>query len=277
MIPRLALAASVVGALLIGSAVTGTTSASWVNQAGMSSSAVRAGTMGLGTPAAATTVTPALTQSATSSGTSTFSVTDSGTGKHLVQRVTATITGRPAGVAALIQVGDACAAGGAAAVFIDRRPADQSHTTTFCVRVTSSPTATTGNVTIAVTGQQQPTGWSNGPRLVTIPVPVTPTVQPPTITCSANQSDPNARTFTWSSAGAQATYQLYRRGPGETDFSTVGSATSVRTYTETALGNSQTSSFRIKTMQGTQPSEFSSTVTITRNGNSNNYNCSVTP
>jgi hypothetical protein len=219
-----------------------------------------------------------LSNTAGSEGAATFVATDSGVGKNLVQRITATIASAPTGVTAYVAAGSTCSGTTTTSAFADKSPSDAARTQTYCVRVVSSSTAVPGNVTLNVTGAQRPSGWSVLAKTVTIPVTITQAAPAaPALVCSATNSDPNARTFTWTSVGSGATYQVYRQAPGASTFTALTPTQSTTTFTETNLGANLTSLFKVKSILNGVESVFSSTVTISRNGNSANYNCSVTP
>jgi hypothetical protein len=271
---RIPFVAAVVGALLIGGATTGGTHATWVNAQSLAASTAKSGSMDftLGAPSTLAAI------NAGSEGQTTFVVTDTGVGKKLVQRITATVASTPAGVSAFVATGSTCGGSTAPAAFADKTPSDASRTQTYCVRVMSTATAVSGNVTLSVTGAQRPSGWSVAAKTVTIPVTITQPAPPaPALVCSGTSSDPNARTFTWTSVGSGATYQVYRQAPGATTFTPLTPTQSATTFTETNLGANLTSLFKVKSILNGVESIFSSTVTISRNGNSANYNCSVAP
>src|SRR5690349_14483096 len=104
---RIPFVAAVVGALLIGGATTGGTHAKWVKAQNLAASSVSSGTMDftLGSPS----TLPTLNKVAGAEGQATFVATDTGAGKNLVQRITATISGTPTGVTAFVATGSTCA------------------------------------------------------------------------------------------------------------------------------------------------------------------------
>jgi hypothetical protein len=276
MSSRIPFAAAVVGALIVGGATAGTTAASWRSQALLPGSSVKSGAMSL----SGTSSPASLTVQRGSTGRVLVTVRDTSTvlARNLRQVIgVPTVTGG-SGITskALATANGACTA--TAYTPVTTRPGEQ---VTVCVELSASSTATGGQIAIAFPGTQvRPSGasiagWTTS-TTATVSLTVPQGAPAPGVACQTNESAPIARTFTWGDLGTGVTYQVYRRAPGSSSFAPVGSPTSATSYTEDALGNGQTSGFRVRSIQNGVQSGDSSTVTITRNGNSSNYNCAVT-
>ena len=256
------LSVAVVGALLVGGAVTGTTAASWTDQRPLAASSVGSGSMSFTTTAPAG-VTVARTAGA--SATTSFVLDDTSVGKKLQQRITASVTGTPTGITAT--VGTNCPS--ASSVQVNTTPT--SADVPLCVRVISSATAVSGSVTISVSGAQRPTaGWTTPVSTVTVPVLVGTAPAAPVISClGATQNG-----FSWPAVS------------GATNYVVTSSATQTGTYLDVAttattshtptLAGSTTTFFRVRATNPAGSSAASNTLRITRTGP--NYTCAaVTP
>lgn len=262
---RIPFVAAVVGALLIGGATTGGTHAKWVNSQNLAASSTSTGSMNftLGSP----TTLPALDKVGTSEGQATFVATDTSVGKTLVQRITATIGTTPTGVNAFVATGATCAGITTTSAFVDKSPSDATRTQTYCVRVVSSSTAVSGNVTLNLTGAQRPTGWSIAAKTVTIPV----TINSGAILTCGTQTTKDQFPITWTNpSGATASVvQLKDTNGTFNDVANTSAAGSPRTYTVTQ--NSAGSwVYRIKFTGGS--TAVSNTVTVTHDNNNGNSN-----
>lgn len=210
MSSRIPLLVAVVGALLLGSATTGGTHASWTSQRQFATHSVGSGSMSFAT------TTPAgitVDKSAGATVDTSFVVTDTSQGRNLQQRITATVASTPAGISAT--VGTGCASGGGS-VSVNTTPA--SGTQTLCVRVTSSTTAVSGNVTLSLSGAQRPTGWTTPTTTRSFPVTVTATAPAaPILTgCEVRKSGGNRyATLTWASVPG-VTYTVLLRNTSTT-------------------------------------------------------------
>lgn len=255
---RIPLIVAVVGALLVGGATTGTTRASWTDQAPLQQHGVASGQMSY------TATTPAgvsVDQVAGATADTTFVLDDTSAGKNLTQRITATVAGAPTGVTAT--VGTSCP--GSATVFVDTTPtsADQ----TLCVRVTSSATAVSGDVTINLSSAQRPAaGWTTPIITRTFPVTVT-TPAPSAATLACGSSTNNSHTFSWASVTGATSYSVFRSNTANADasYSSVLTGTTATSYTA-AVSNGQISYLRVKAVNGTGSSAYSNTVRIERIG-----------
>lgn len=223
---RIPLAAAVAGALIIGGATTGATHALWRDQAVLARSDVQAGRLSydISTPTGVT-----VAKSAGSTADTLITVNDTSLGKNIAQRITATIGSAPTGVTAT--VGTTC---GDPTNFIDTTPASAGQT--FCVRVTSSPTAVSGNVTVNLSSTQLPTaGWTTTPVTTTVGVTAVGADGPRGLSCTGNNA--TAVTLSWTApvSGSPSGYELYYAATG----ALIKLVTSPAQVTETELeGNS---------------------------------------
>lgn len=194
MSSRIPLLVAVVGALLLGSATTGGTHASWTSQRQLAAHSVGSGSMGFtATTPAGIAVNRVLFDTANTF----FVVRDTSGGKNLTQRITVTVESTPAGMSAT--VGTSCGSGGAS-MSLDTTPGSGDRT--LCVRVTSSATAVSGNVTLSLSGAQRPTGWTTPTTTRSFPVTVSAAAPvPPVLTgCEMRKSGGNRfATLTWAS------------------------------------------------------------------------------
>ena len=182
MNPRIPFVVAVVGALLVGGATTGGTNASWSGQRTLAANSVSSGQMSY------TATTPGgvtVSKVAGAFADTTLVLDDTSVGKKLGQRITATVGTTPTGVTAT--VGTTCP-GAASVVTVDTTPtsADQ----TLCVRVTSSPTAVSGDVTLNLSSAQRPVaGWTTTPITRSFVVTVTRRRCPaaPTLACGRRE------------------------------------------------------------------------------------------
>ena len=257
------LSVAVVGALLVGGAVTGTTAASWTDQRPLAASSVASGSMSFTTTAPAG-VTVART--AGTSATTSFVLDDTSVGKKLQQRITASVTGTPTGITAT--VGTSCPS--ASSVNVDTTPT--SPDVTLCVRVLSSATAVSGSVTISVSGAQRPTaGWTTPVSTVTVPVIVgTAPATPPVISCLGA----NLNGFSWPAVSGATNYVVTSSATQTGTYLDVAT-TATTSHTPTLAGNT-TTFFRVRATNAAGSSAASNTLRIIRTGN--NYTCAaVTP
>ena len=257
---RIPLIAAVVGALLVGGATTGTTHASWVDQAPLNGRSVASGRLSY---TATTPAGVAVDKVAGSTADTTFVLDDTSLGKNLSQRITATVSGTPTGVTA--SIGTSCP--GAGSVSVDTTPTSPDRT--LCVRVTSSTTAVSGNVTVSLSSAQRPVaGWTTPTITRTIPVTVTtPAPSAPTLACGSPAT--NSHSFTWAAASGATSYTVFRSNTTNADasYSAVLTGTTATSYTA-AMSNNQTSYFRVKAVNGSGSSAYSNTVRIVRSGQS---------
>ena len=271
MSPRIPLLVAVVGALLVGGATTGSTRASWQDQEPLAASSVSSGRL---TFAATSPAGVSLTRTAGSTATTSFVVDDTSLGKTLQQRITATVASTPTGVTAT--VGTSCP--GASSVQINTTPTAAD--VTLCVRVVSSPTATPGNVTLALGGVQRPTaGWTTPSVQVSVPVTVPVPPSPPDLSCGGFVNNGN-HTFTWTAVSGE-TYTVYRSTTTNADpsFTTVPAPPAHTSPYTAAMPNSSTRFWRVRATNSAGTSTWSNTIRLQRTGNgSNRHFCSeVTP
>jgi hypothetical protein len=266
---RIPLISAVVGALLVGGATTGATHASWTSQRHLQAHQVSAGSMSFtATSPGAVTVNKVSGSTAETS----FVLDDTSAGKNLQQRITTTVGSSPAGVTTT--VGTSCSTTGASAV-VDTTPTSANQT--VCVKVTSSPTAVSGTVTLHISGTQRPTGWSTPVLTRTFAVTVNSGAAPsaPAIVCGTSTN--NSHTFTWAPIVGASGYNVHRSNSTNADAS-YSVATNVLTPTYVApLSGNQTSFFRVKAVSATGlESAYSNTLRIVRSGS--NVTCTpVTP
>lgn len=199
---KIPLIAAVVGALLVGGATTGTTRASWTSQASLRSSSVGSGQMGY------TATTPAgvtVNKVAGSTADTTFVLDDTSLGKNLAQSITASVGTTPTGVSAT--VGTSCPGG--PSVSVDTTPTSPDQT--LCVRVTSSSTAVSGNVTINLNSAQRPTaGWTTPAITRTVAVTVNQPATLPAPTGLACTGGSGTSVLTWNAVSGATGYQVFR-------------------------------------------------------------------
>ena len=259
MISRIPLIAAVVGALLVGGATTGVTHASWTGQRHLQAHQVSAGSMSFtATSPGAVTVNKVSGSTAETS----FVLDDTSAGKNLVQRITATVASAPTGVTAT--VGTSCTTT-AASAFVDTTPTSLNQT--LCVKVTSSPTAVSGTVTLNISGAQRPTGWATPVITRTFTVTVNSGTAPaaPTLVCGTSTT--NSHTFPWAPVVGATSYNVYRSNTTNADAS-YALAQNVLTpsYLASFSGN-QTSFFRVKAVSATGlESAYSNTLRVVRSG-----------
>jgi hypothetical protein len=199
MNPRIPFVAAMVGALLVGGATMGGTNASWTSQRDLAASSVSSGQLGY-TASIPGGVT--LSRVAGATADTTLVLDDTSVGRNLHQRITATVATTPTGVTAT--VGTTCP--GAASVSVDTTPTSADRT--LCVRVTSSTTAVSGNVTLTLSSAQHPVaGWTTTPIsrsvAVTVNAPV-PAPTAPALSCTTAGSG-----LSWT-AVSDVTYAVHR-------------------------------------------------------------------
>ena len=267
MNPRIPFVAAVVGALLVGGATTGGTHASWSSQRQLAAHSVSSGQMGY------TATTPGgvtVTRVAGATADTTLVLDDTSVGKNLGQRITATVGSTPTGVTAT--VGTTCP--GAASVSVDTTPtsADQ----TLCVRVTSSTTAVSGNVTLTLSSAQRPVaGWTTAAITRTVPV----TVDAQGLTCSAQTTRDN-RSFSWAPVTGATGYTVSISNTltgGYTTAATYGSATAQHQVTFTTV---QARFYRVTASTASGTTAIPGAIRMERLGNNGNSNMTcevVTP
>ena len=270
MMSRIPLIAAVVGALLVGGATTGVTRASWTDQQPLHAHGATAGSMSFtATTPGAVTVDNVSTSSAETS----FVLDDTSAGKNLQQRITATIATTPAGITAT--VGTECD-DTAASTSVDTTPTSPNQT--VCVKVTSSPTAVSGTVTIDLSGAQQPAGWTSPlvTRSFQVTVNATFSLSCPTVGTTRNQMP-----LTWTAWPGATAYSVREDAGTNGTFATQVFSDSTApldttfTVTMTAAG-SKYYLVRATTAGGTL---ITNKVKVTRAGNNgqNNMSCEVTP
>lgn len=190
---------AVVGALLIGSATTGTTHASWTDQAPLPVTQVSSGSMSF---SASTPAGVSVKRTAGETATSTITVADTSSGKNLKQRITAAVASTPAGVTA--SVATSCGGSGSA---VDTTPGSGNQT--FCVKVTSSTTAVSGTVVVTLGGTQRPTGWSTPGVTRSVAVTVSSAIpEAPSLSCSTGRWYSGSVDFSWSEISGATGYTL---------------------------------------------------------------------
>ena len=255
--------AAVVGALLIGGATTGVTHASWTNQRQLQAHGVQAGAMSF------TATTPgavAVDRTASSTADSTFVLDDTSAGKNLQQRITASVAGTPAGITA--RIGTACNAT-TTSVAVDTTPTSANQT--LCVRVTSSTTAVSGNVTVNLSGSQRPSGWTT--PTATVSVPVTVRSAGLTASCGDNVSPGPQFRITWNDVDASL-YSVYRAPSASGPWQLVAiTGANNRQYVEDSWSQNGQWFFAVVAHTSWWADETSNVLSVKRNGNSNNFNC----
>jgi hypothetical protein len=254
---RAVLLVAVVGALLVGGATTGTTLASWRDQAGAASGSVASGSMAL--TAASTPATLSVARGTTGTTLVTVSDASSAQAKNLVQRLTPTVTGTlPSGVSATLTTrsGSTCTSTVQGAVTTGP---SGSFVTCLNVSVASGATATSATVTVSVAGRQlrggTPAGWTATDRTVTVPVTVF--TAPPVISCLWQGG---SLYVTWATA-AGTTYTGYYATSQAGPYTSFGAVTAPLPMTV-----SPNSSFyvRVTASAGGQPSGYSNTLLLAR-------------
>jgi hypothetical protein len=265
---RIPLVATVVGALLVGGATTGGTLASWNSQRPLHANGVQSGQLSF---KATSPGAVAVDQTAGSTAESTFVLDDTSTGKNNQQQITASVAGTPAGITATI--GTSCATAATASVAVDTTPTSANRT--LCVKVTSSTTAVSGDVTVTISGAQRPTGWSTPIATVSVPVTVsTPGPAAPVLSCGPRSG--NTISFTWTSVSGE-TYTLFTATSNvEASYAPAGPVTpphvvspgqNTEVFYRVMAANSQTS-----------VSEFSNTIRVARGNGASTITCQeVTP
>jgi len=256
-VPRIPLVATVVGALLVGGATTGSTVALWRDQAGLAQSQVESGRLSY-TASTPSGVTVAKTEGSTAD--TVITVDDTSLGKNIAQRITANIGSTPAGVTAT--VGTTC---GGTTNFVDTTPASTDQT--FCVRVASSTSAVDGNVAVSLNSVQRPgAGWST-PTIsrsvaVTVTVPPAPT-GPANFRCGATTVDRGkvtSVTLSWDPVAGSSRYVVRRVPQPYTGLPTVHAepTSSTTTVGVGTLVNNVTYRFQVTAIGQTesQPSTY---------------------
>lgn len=246
---RVPLVTAVIGALLVAGATTGTTYASWVDQAPLHQSGVGSAAMSLGaSDAPASTL---LAPGATTTVPVTVTDTSSGAAKNLVQRVTATAS-VPTGVTVALTRDTGSGCPGSAFTSRDTQPGGSF---VLCVRLTAAATASSGTVQVVLTGRQVQgsvvQGWTTS-RTVSLPVAVVPNA--PVLSCQGS-------TLSWTATGS--TYRVQARDNGSEAWEpfTNTSETSARA---TGIGIYGSRQFRVVAVTGGVESDPSNAVRINR-------------
>jgi hypothetical protein len=265
---RIPLVATVVGVLLVGGATTGGTFASWSNQRQLHANGVQSGQLSF------TATSPgavAVDKTAGYTADSTFVLDDTSVGKNNRQRITASVAGTPAGITA--RIGTSCATATTASVAVDTTPTSANQT--VCVRVTSSTTAVSGNVTVNISGAQRPTGWSTPTTTVSVPITVnTPGPAAPVLSCRPRNG--NTISFTWVSVSGE-TYTLFAATSNEeAGYAPVGAVTPPHVVSP---GQNTVVFYRVKAANSqTAISELSNTIRVARDSGASTITCQeVTP
>ena len=261
---RIPLVAAVVGALLVGGATTGGTHASWTNARQLQAHGVHAGSMSF------TSTSPgavAVDMTAGSTADSTFVLDDTSVGHNLRQRITASVAGTPAGITA--RIGTSCATATTASVSVDTSPTSSNQT--LCVKVTSSTTAVSGDVTVSISGAQRPIGWATPAATVSVPV----TVSSAALALSCGQSvnpSPGYR-ITWNDVDADF-YTVYRSSGANGPWQWAGlTGPNTLHYVEDEWTNGQRSYFVVEAVTDWSVSGTSNVLSVRRSGNSHNFSC----
>ncbi len=257
---RLPLAASVVGALLVGGAVTGSTHASWVSEKPLNEHSVASGAMSV-----AGSASPAsLTLDRGASGTVVVTVTDTSTtaAKNLRQQITPSVASGPAGVTTTLttRVNGACTTTAQPAV--TTLPGGSF---TSCLNITATSTASSGTVVVSLPGAQVPSGWSSSAS-VSVPVTIN-NLAAPTISCAG----PTSNTFSWPAVSGATGYIISSSSASTGPYTDVASQTTL-SYTATASGNS-TTYWRVRATNSAGASAPSNVLQITRSGSL--YTCTA--
>lgn len=137
----------------------------------------------------------------------------------------------------------------------------------FCVRITSSTTAVSGNVTINLSSAQRPTaGWTTSTIVRSVVVTVITPAGAPTISCvNANQNG-----FNWPAVTGAENYTIFSSGAQAGTYLQVGGSQTTRTYMPVVGGNS-TTFWRVVANSAGGASGFSNKIRIIRSGSS--YTC----
>jgi len=266
---------AVVGALLVGGATTGTTHASWRDQASATSGTVASGAMALSAAASPTGLS--VTRGTTGTTLVTISDVSSPQAKNLVQRLTPTLTGTlPAGVSATLTTrsGSSCTSNAQGAVATSP---GGSIVTCLNVSVTAGSTASNATVNVSIAGQQlrggAPVGWAATPHTVAVPVTVTtPTVpSAPVLSCvSASGTQ-----ISWTATGT--TYHVFESASATTwSPNPLVQGTSATTYTPpntNGWSQNEVRFYRVVAVNSTGTSSPSNVIKVSRNGNSTNVTC----
>lgn len=263
MNPRFVFVAAVVGALLVGGATTGGTRASWSDHATASTSSITVGQLAF---AATTPTGVTVDKVAGSTATTGLVVDDTSLGKTLKQQITASVTSVPSGVTATI--GTTCP--GAASVQVDTTPT--SADVALCVRVVSSPMAVTGNVTIQLTGAQQPSGWTTPSTTrsfsVTVNQPTSPPIAP-VLSCESRSN--NDFTYSWAPVLGDTYVRYTATADADANY---GSPTAVTSPSSINMSTNNTILFvRVKATNSVGTSGWSNTLQFKRGTGSASITC----
>lgn len=268
MTSRIPLIAAVAGALLVGGATTGVTHASWTSQRHLQAHQVSAGSMSFtATSPGAVTVNKVSGSTAETS----FVLDDTSAGKNLVQRITATVADVPTGVTAT--VGTSCTTT-AATAFVDTTPTSLDQT--LCVKVTSSPTAVSGTVTLKFSGAQRPTGWATPVLTRTFAVTVNSSFS---LGCPTVGTTRNLMPLTWTTAPGATAYSVREDTAVNGSFTTQVFSDSTAPLDTTYPVTMTDPGSRYYLVRATTPSGavVTNKVLVTRAGNNgqNNMSCQV--
>jgi hypothetical protein len=264
--PRPALVAAAAGALLVGGAVTGGTSASWTGSAALAEHSVAAGAITLTPTPAATSLTVERGQTATTL----VQVADTSTGRNLVRQVRASVAGTN-GVATALHtaVGGACTTTPQGTV-----TTGQSFGTCVSVTVPSASTATSSDVTLTLVGEQVQrgvvTGWT---RTVTVPISVTIRQSPqvpvrPSLTCGLRSG--NNVPVGWTTVEGE-TYTVEVSTTSAT--SGFASAPGANPYVAVMGTNNTHKYVRVKSTVGSASSAYSNVVRVSQANGASSITC----
>lgn len=273
---RAVVAATVLGALLVGGAGTGgSTYARWVDQVKQGSSSVLSGSMGFTAAAAPAS----LSVGRGTSGSTVVTVTDTSQGKNLVQRVTPTVAATNGVSASLVtRSGGSCTSTAQGPVALTP---SQAFSTCVSVSVPQGTVAGSATVTVTLNGAQvrggSATGWTFGPRTVSIPVTITGSVPAaPVLTCASGSGSSTGYTFSWPAVTDATGYTVHRSDTTNTDAAFGQVASQAATSWTALVGGSQTSYVRVKAVNAAGSSAYSNTLRLIKT--TGNVTCSeVTP
>lgn len=276
---RVRLVVPVVGALLVGSVVTGTTRASWVDQADLAAATTRSGAMsftGSATPASLT-----VPEGGSKATRLTITDTSDAAAKNLRQRISTNLSSVPSGMSATLTVtgsGSTCGTGAQGAVTLS-----PSGTVTTCVNVSagSASVGSSSSLSVLATGVQvrggTVLGWTSPNRTITIPVTVGPPVPTPTLGCSPGRVPGNNFEFSWSAVSGATEYTVLESTTTNSTGAYAALATlSTTSYRHTSFPDGATRFFRVTATTSAGTSAHSNTIRVVRNGSGGNaYDCTV--
>ncbi len=290
---RTVLASTVVGALLVMGAVTGGTHATWRDAASASTGTARSGVLAVGFPGPASGSWSAPLVRGTAVAAATTVVNDSAANsKNLrVQLHLDAVTSSNAALDGVLQVnarrvtGSCTAAGsgfktvgaGYTPTAISTANLTSGQQVTLCLTLllpASAPQSAGGQsatLTFTVRGQQTRAGAAMGwrtTRTATAPVSTAAIPDAPVLSCGSRSSS-STYSLSWSAVSAATSYTVYRASSNNDASYDELTTTSSQTATIT-LSSNGTRYYRVTATGAGGESDFSNTLKLVRQGNSNN-------